>query len=310
MEIDLVYLWVDGNDPEWLAKKNKFTGIEFTQNQTNCKGRYANNNELKYSLRSVEKYLPWIRKIFIVTDNQTPDWIDTSHPKIEIIDHKDILPPEALPCFNSLVIEYFLFKIPNLSEHFLYANDDMFVAAHLSPEFFFSEDGYPVVRLKRAWGWKWGYHLRVLLGIKIKNYRKKLYMSMCVAKEKLGKSYTSIPHHNIDTYIRSDYQCAVQEIFKKQIDNSLPHRVRSDSDLQRSAFSYYMLAIGHGHLKHVKKRESCRIGVQRPDYMKYINRYQPKLFCLNDSQRVTEEDRERIVPFLESLFPTKSAFEK
>ena len=310
MEIDLIYLWVDGNDPQWLAQRRKFFGEETSSDETNCKGRYANNDELKYSLRSVEKYLPWIRKVFIVTDNQTPDWIDTSHPKIEIIDHKEILPPEALPCYNSSVLEYFLYKIPDLSEHFLFANDDMFVAAHLSPDFFFSEDGYPFIRLRNKWGWKWFYSLRVLLGIKIGHYRKLVYTSMCLVKEKFGKSYTSIPHHNIDAYTKSDYQCAIQEIFKGQMENSLPHRVRTDGDLHRSAFGYYMIAIGHGHLKHVKKREACRISVQRSDFMKYITRYQPKLFCLNDTQHATEKDRERIVPFLETLFPVKSAFEK
>ena len=310
MEIDLVYLWVDGSDPKWLARKNKFVGIEYTQDETNCEGRYRDNDELKYSLRSVEKYLPWIRKIFIVTDNQTPDWMDLSHPKVEIIDHKEILPPEALPCYNSSVIEYFLYKIQNLSEHFLYANDDLFAATHLSPEFFFAEDGYPFVRLRRKWGWKWSSHLRVLLGGKIGNHRKKLYNSMCIVKERFGKSYSSIPYHNIDAYTKSDYQRAVQEIFKTQMENSLPHHIRTDSDLHRSAFGYYMLAIGHGHLKHVKKREACRISLGRTNFMEYLNRYQPKLFCLNDSQKATEKDRERIVPFLESLFPVKSAFEK
>ena len=66
MNIDLVYLWVDGNDPKWLEKKNRFI-----EKKINTVGRYQDNQELKYSLRSIEKHLPWIRKIFIVTDDQT-----------------------------------------------------------------------------------------------------------------------------------------------------------------------------------------------------------------------------------------------
>ena len=69
MDIDLVYLWVDGNDPQWLAKRSAFVGNVFENTEVNCKARYIDNEELRYSLRSAEKYAPWIRKIFFVTKN-------------------------------------------------------------------------------------------------------------------------------------------------------------------------------------------------------------------------------------------------
>ena len=87
MDIDLVHLWVNGNDPKWQAKRDACIGRP-TERQENCKGRYADSGELKYSLRSIEKYAPWIRKIFIVTDDQTPEWLDTTNPKIRVVDHK------------------------------------------------------------------------------------------------------------------------------------------------------------------------------------------------------------------------------
>ena len=93
MDIDLVYLWVNGNDPKWQAKRDACIGRP-TGNLVNCKGRYADSGELKYSLRSVEKYAPWIRKIFIVTDDQKPEWLNTSNPKIQVVDHKEIMPTE------------------------------------------------------------------------------------------------------------------------------------------------------------------------------------------------------------------------
>ena len=83
MDIDLVYLWVNGNDPQWQAKRNALIGKTEEKSSANCEGRYANNDELKYSLRSIELYAPWIRKIFIVTDNQIPEWLDTSNPKVK-----------------------------------------------------------------------------------------------------------------------------------------------------------------------------------------------------------------------------------
>ena len=111
IEVDLVYLWVNGNDPQWQAKYNAFIGKTTKDLSLNCKGRYADNDELKYSLRSISLYAPWVHKIFIVTDNQIPEWLDTTNPKIQIVDHKDIMPEESLPCFNSSLIEHFLYKI-------------------------------------------------------------------------------------------------------------------------------------------------------------------------------------------------------
>ena len=73
MKIDLVYLWVNGNDPVWKERKAKFLGQENDLiNDNNCEGRFIDNDELKYSLRSVEKFAPWINNIYIITDNQKP----------------------------------------------------------------------------------------------------------------------------------------------------------------------------------------------------------------------------------------------
>jgi hypothetical protein len=102
----------------------------------------------------------------------------------------------------------------------------------------------------------------------------------------------------------------MEEIFLKEVKKSQSHRVRMYGDLHRSVVAYYTLAIGHGHVKYVGREESIRLLTHKSNLHKYIDRYQPKLFCLNDSQRVNENHREKIKPFLESLFPLESAFEK
>ena len=99
--IDLVYLWVDGNDPKWQAKRNAFFGRKVENSLSSFNGRYVNNDELKYSLRSVERYAPWIRKIFIVADNQKPKWLDISNPKIQIIDQNNLLPHKSCLLYTS-----------------------------------------------------------------------------------------------------------------------------------------------------------------------------------------------------------------
>jgi hypothetical protein len=309
-EIDLVYLWVNGADPVWMARKNAFTGTESPESETNCKGRHADNAELKYSLRSVEKHLPWIRNIFIVTDDQTPDWLDTSHPKIRMISHRDILPPDARPCYNSVVIEYFLYRIPGLSEYFLYGNDDMFFNAELSPRFFFAADGLPYVRLRRKLFGQWRYRWKEWRKQELSIYRTTILNTARLVQRRFGVFYSGVPHHNVDAYRKTDYEAVVTSVFKSEIDACLPHRLRSADDLQRSVFLYYALVIGRGHLKYVRRKESFVINVNRPNYEKRLQRYHPQLFCLNDNESATEADRERIPRFLEKFFPAKSVFEK
>ena len=122
-DIDLVYLWVDGEDPVWIKKLIDAKNEKLSE-EAISKCRFQNSNELMYSIRSVKKFAPWIRNIFIVTDNQTPEWFKAGKG-IKIINQKDILPSDCNICFNSCAIETCLHKIPELSEYFLYANDDM-----------------------------------------------------------------------------------------------------------------------------------------------------------------------------------------
>ena len=97
MDIDLVYLWVDGNDPVWLTKKNEFLPADRQVDpQVAGECRYVENDELRYSLRSVEKFAPWIRRVYIVTDDQTPAWLDTSNPRIRVVSHREIMPADKI----------------------------------------------------------------------------------------------------------------------------------------------------------------------------------------------------------------------
>ncbi|MGF1903801.1 stealth family protein [Aliivibrio salmonicida] len=142
-KVDIVYTWVDGTDPVWQEKKQFHLNSEEEYQQ--CKNsqigdeRYIEHNELKYSLRSICKYAPWVNHIYIITDNQIPHWLKKSD-KITIIDHKDIIPEEFLPTFNSSVIESFLHKIPNLADHFIYFNDDMLIGRSTKISDFFKNE--------------------------------------------------------------------------------------------------------------------------------------------------------------------------
>lgn len=308
--IDLVYLWVDGKDPVWLNKKLSVLTESDKCTEPNMVGRYESNDELKFSLRSIDKHLPWIRKIFIITDNQKPHWLKEDHPKIQIIDHKDILPHDILPCFNSVVIEIFLHKIPDLSPRFLYANDDMFVHADLEPSFFFKEKtGFPIVRLQYQFMLETELKLKMRYKKNLNNYRKSIYNSLQLIRNRFNKTYPGILHHNIDAYLKEDLKKVVENEFEEEFKATLHNRFRSANDIQRIIFHFYALVKKRAHLRFTSRYESCRIRVHRPDFMKSIKHFNPKLFCLNDTEYSTDADRARIKPFLETLFPEKSSFE-
>lgn len=152
-KIDIVYTWVDGSDFEWQGRKleaenRSDEALQIAEAKVGA--RFRDNEELRYSLRSVYQYAPWVNKIYIVTDNQRPIWLQTDE-KIEIVDHKDIWPDEdGLPSFNSHAIESCLHRIPGLSEHFLYFNDDVMLTRPIDPDLFFHPNGITKVFLSRA----------------------------------------------------------------------------------------------------------------------------------------------------------------
>lgn len=311
MDIDLVYLWVDGNDPIWQAKRNALIGKTNESSPINCKGRYANNDELKYSLRSIEMYAPWIRKIFIITDNQTPQWLDTSNPKIQIVDHTEIMPSESLPCFNSSLIEHFLYKTPDLAEHFLFANDDMFINKQVLPNNFFTTSGYPIIRLTRKpfrklrWFWR-----EKVCKKPLKNYSKMIARSSQLVKNKYGVYYTGMPHHNIDGYTKSDYKRVVEEVLRDEFSQNNRNHMRSDNDIHRSVITYITLAEKHGELRYVTSTESMLVRIHKNKDYEKLQKDNPIFFCMNDSEYAQDIDRANSKNYLEKRFPKKSAFEK
>ncbi|MEZ8233079.1 Stealth CR1 domain-containing protein [Vibrio splendidus] len=143
-DVDVVYTWVDGDDPKWLDKKNSALGkkSEPSLNSADSDSRFRNRNELMYSIRSLQMYADWVRNIYIVTDAQVPTWIN-EHSNIKIIDHKDIFPErEVLPVFNSHAIEACLHRINGLSENFIYFNDDVFLGKKVNKSDFFCPFGH------------------------------------------------------------------------------------------------------------------------------------------------------------------------
>ena len=310
-DIDLVYLWVNGNDPVWRSKRDNFIGATRKESAVNCDGRYADNDELLYSLRSVAAYAPWIHHIFIITDSQVPEWLDTDNSKISIVDHKKILPPSALPTFNSVVIEHNMAEIPGLAEHFIYANDDMFFNRSVNPSDFFDANGLPYVRFNRRPCRKLTLWLKQkVLGKPLSNYNLTIQTAAMLVKKKYGRYFGHKTHHNIDAYTKSSFRHFRHEVFNNEIDPTLSNHVRADNDIQRNLYSYAAIAERLAHPLFVSQKTSFRFHIDKPQRYKKLEKYNPMLFCLNDSQYATDEHRRLVSEFLKKRFPYPSEFEK
>jgi len=156
VKIDAVFTWVDGNDEAHINKMHPFMSGKNNWKNKKFKTRFRQVNEIEYSVRAIIKYSPFIKNIYIVTDNQTPSFLEEynktkneDEPIITIVDHTEIFKEhnQILPVFNCRPIETLLYKIPNLTEHFVYFNDDFILFKHLNPNDFFI-NGKPVLRGK------------------------------------------------------------------------------------------------------------------------------------------------------------------
>lgn len=138
-KIDFIIDWVDGDDPKWNAIRKHYNHESGDTRDV----RFRDWDLLPYWFRAVEKNAPWVNKIYFVTFGHLPEWLDINNPKIEVINHKDYIPNEYLPTFNSNVIELLINRIPHLSENFVFFNDDFYLNAPVTPSDFFDKNGLP-----------------------------------------------------------------------------------------------------------------------------------------------------------------------
>mgnify|MGYP003302698541 CR=1 FL=1 len=162
--IDAVITWVDGKDPRHREKRMKYASAgQLKSDDKAGETRYADLGEIFWCVASLNRYAPWLNKIYIVTDEQDPGldaFLERNFPEgyipVEIVDHKVLFKgyEDCLPTFNSVSIESMTWRIPGLSDRFLEFNDDLMLLAPVAPEDFFLPDGTPVG--EKEFGWKQG----------------------------------------------------------------------------------------------------------------------------------------------------------
>ena len=328
--IDIVYTWCDAADAKWAAKKDAFArscGLP-ADSKANAACRFAAGEDLRFSLRSVERCAPWIGFVFLVVDDDAtlPVWLDEGNPKLRVVRHSEIIPARYLPTFASSCIEHHLARIPGLSERFLCANDDTMFYRKVEPSFFYAPDGLPYCRYAgkpRPADWKpanpYESRLRRALDLVMSRHPHQ--------GRQLRSAAVRYPHHNIDAYLKSD-MLATFDLYSDEIAKTLGSHFRTKDAVQRAVYYYEALATGRGHYRLARRavgvRRSWIRRLLRPAYaesLQFVRRrwktgldelrqWRPGLFCFNDTLEITDDDRAGLVEVYRELFPDRSSFEK
>ena len=269
--------------------------------------RYHSRDELKYSLRSVWAYCGWVRRIWIVTAGQRPDWLGDD-PRIRIVDHRDILPASALPTFNSHAIEAALHHIDGLAEQFVYFNDDMLVARPLRPETFFTPNGLPLVFQSgaRPPGVEDEHTLAVDTGAR---------RGRELLQENFGRVVTGTPYHSPYPLSRSA-MFEMEDRFSDAVHSTQRSRFRSPSDLSTAASfaQHYALATGRAVLGNINNEyvnvESGRLGWHL-DRIRLDGRF--ATYCINETHQDGADHtrrEQRIIDFFDRILPIAATWER
>ena len=327
--IDIVFLWANGADNVFSDAKNKYIQdlnkdtskyIDDVQDQI-----FRDNDELKYSLRSIEQNAPWINHIYIITAfGQIPSWLDINNPKITIVPQEYILPVDAGPIFNSCAVEACLQNIPNLSEYFLLANDDMFFNMPVTPDYFFDVNGRTKIRcVYRRNG-------------RIPRSKKSIYqLHLINAAKEINKNfgidlYNYKSSHGIDPYIKSSIiECCENQELSKVINSTRYHRFRDETDVHRLIFNLYDfvknradIIVSHSrHFGHnrildflynllYKKSIKNSVFYCTDAIESKVLSCDAPIVCINDSVYNNDITREHNKLFFNTKFPNKSEFEK
>jgi hypothetical protein len=149
LDIDVVITWVDDSDAAWRRERDEVLGHRQEPSpvrDAHTDSRFRSLDELRYVLRGIDRNMPWVRRVVLVTSGQAPPtWLDTD--RLRVVVHRDFMAPDALPTFNSHAIESAMWRIDGLSEHFVYMNDDFLVVRPIRPNDLFSPEGRPRICL-------------------------------------------------------------------------------------------------------------------------------------------------------------------
>ena len=329
MDIDFVVTWVNMDDPEWQNEFSKYSGNKDNTKNGVSKARFRDYGFLKYWFRGVEKFAPWVRKIHFVTSGQKPDWLDENNPKIHLVSHKDFIPAEFLPTYNSVVIERYMYRIPGLAEHFVYFNDDFFIINNINPERFF-RNGLPCDIAVFTYNPSWSqWYVRIKNNIRLINrhFDKKEVMKRWHDKW-FHKSYglrarwnyllrfynkfiTLRVPHNAQPYLKSTFEEVWAEEGEELTRTSV-NRFRALDDYTPELFRIWQICKGNFEPYNTySDTKMFPLMVKSKKAVKAIYEQAYSLICLNDNVHIRNYNivMQNLHDAFQSILPEKSSFE-
>lgn len=327
-DIDFVVSWVDGNDPQWMSKHDKYASQDTLDVK---KARFRDYGIFKYWFRAVQSYAPWVHHIFLVTDNQRPDWL-IENDKLTVIDHSQIMDEKYLPVFNSSAIELNVHKIPNLAEHFVYFNDDMFLNKLVRPTDFFSTKGLP----KDTAGLNAIQPLYDFDYIHVNNMKiiNENFSKKDVMRTQFFKFFNPINMElNIYTallffwpkftrffdlhYPYSINKSQMSSVIRENLiayNKTMNDRFRSTDDITIWLVRYYALVKGQFSPRTPRVGKIYDLLTQRQGAIDDLVRGKHKMIVMNDDANISDSEFDRLTIELHKLFqeklPDRSSFEK
>lgn len=310
-DIDWVFTWVNGQDPDWQELYRQWAPE--VASDASDGSRFEHRDDLMFALRSLDEYAPWIRRIHVVSNCEPPSWLDLDNDRIRWVWHEELFAEDELPTFSSHAIETTLHKIPGLAEHFVYSNDDFYLARRATPEDFFTGSGLCLSKLE-------GYGM-VNGGVTEgdPDYLNAARNSGRLLLDEFGGWPVHLHTHSPQSLRVS----VIQEMEEKYSEDFLRTRsakFRSASDIAVSGFLFHHYAYATGRGLPVDPR--TQLIQQNHNFQKTFaallrdrNRWSgsPKLsFCVNDGRGSMENGawNKAALEFLCSYFPAKSQFEK
>ncbi len=333
--IDVVIPWVDGSDAEWLERKKRYASE--AEKADDRVTRYRDWEELVYIFRGIEKNMPWVRKVFLITEGHAPSWLNLEYPKLVHVKHIDYIPKQYLPTFSSHPIELNLHRIGELSDRFIYFNDDMFVLQPLKEEQFFRDEKpvYPAILHAPTSDDRSDVMPYVYLNNNLtinRHFRKEEMLKdrsrwfslkngfRSVIENAFNSRYPEIigfynPH--LPVPFLKDTLKEVWEQEKELLDRSSSYRFRSKEDVSQYLFRYWDLARNNFipiNPKKLGKEIDITTGNLDEICATIIKKRYPML-CLNDTVLTFDEAgfndiKIKINQCFDTVFPNRSRFEK
>lgn len=332
--VDFVVTWLDSTDPEWQDAYRKARGVEMQDDA----GRYRNWGLFKYWFRAVEAYAPWVNKVFLVTNGKNPDWINPNHPKLVLVSHEDYIPTKYLPTFNSITIELNMNKIPGLSEHFVYFNDDCYVNNPIESSYYF-QNGLPCDNCEELLQFNPTYDSVQKFSIKLQVYTDMAILNNhfnrldVIDNNKCNWSIKNLSRRGIITrfllrksrffqffkwrhFEQPMLKSVISEIWEKEpywMDKSCS-QFRQTISLNPYIIRYWQFATNRFCPTKLNHAEFLNIGVNDIDLIvSKLDSCDIYSLCINDGAHCTDENfrlwKNKLISAFENKFPNKSSFE-